>query len=119
MGYGSAMPSKDELYDAGVDLVADGKLEEAVVKYREALALDPDFIDAWQALALALNDLRRHPEAIEAAKRYCELEPEDELAHTTLSRIYQAAGMVPEAEAEGGKARMLGWKRQLKDGEPR
>jgi tetratricopeptide (TPR) repeat protein len=111
------MPSKEELYDAGVDLVADGRLEEAVAKYREALALDPGFVDAWQALALALNDLRRHPEAIEAGRRYCALEPDDELAHTTLSRIYQAAGMVPEAEAEGAAARMLGWKRQLKEGE--
>ena len=36
--------------------------------------------------------------------------------HTTLSRLYQAAGMVPEAEAEGGKARILDWKRQLKEG---
>jgi tetratricopeptide (TPR) repeat protein len=117
MRYGSGMPTKDELYDAGIDLVAEGRPEEAVARYREAIALDADFIDAWQALALALNELGRHPEAIEAAKRYCELEPEDELAHTTLSRIYQAAGMVPEAEAEGAKARMLGWKRQLREGE--
>ena len=43
--------------------------------------------------------------------------PDDVLAHTTLSRIYQAAGMIAEAEAEGGKARILDWKRQLKEGE--
>jgi tetratricopeptide (TPR) repeat protein len=118
MRYGSRMPTKDELYDAGVDLVADGKLEEAVAKYRAAIALDASFADAWQALALACNELKQHAEAIEAAKRLCELAPDDELAHTTLSRIYQAADMVPEAEAEGAKARMLGWKRQLKESEP-
>ena len=72
---------------------------------------------APQGLALALNQLERHPEAIEAAKRLCELTPDDVLAHTTLSRIYQAAGMVPEAEAAGAQARILDWKRQLKEGQ--
>jgi len=106
-----------ELFDAAVDLVAEGDLEGAVAKYREAIAIDDGFDDGWQGLALALNDLGRFDEAIEAGKRLCELMPEDVLAHTTLSRIYQAAGKIAEAEAEGGKARILDWKRQLAEGE--
>jgi hypothetical protein len=31
-----------------------------------------------------------------------------------LSILYQRKGMVPEAEAEAAKARILGWKQQLK-----
>jgi tetratricopeptide (TPR) repeat protein len=111
------MPDKYELYDEAVDLVAEGRLDDAVARYREAITLDPDFADGWQGLALALNDLGRHTDAIEAGKRLCELQPDDVLAHTTLSRLYQAAGLVPEAEAEGAKARVLDWKRQLKEGE--
>jgi Tfp pilus assembly protein PilF len=42
------------------------------------------------------------------------LDPDDILAHTSLSILYQKKGMVPEAEAEGNKARVLGWKQQLK-----
>jgi tetratricopeptide (TPR) repeat protein len=110
------MADKWELFDRAVDLVADAKLDDAVKTYEEAIALDPDFADAWQGLALALNDLGQHARAIEAGKKLCELTPDDVLAHTTLSRLYQAAGMVPEAEAEGGKARLLDWKRQLKEG---
>ena len=117
MRYAIAMPDKYELFDAAVDLVADGSLDAAVTKYREALSLDADFADAWQGLALAYSDLGRFPDAIEAGKKLCEITPEDVLAHTTLSRIYQAAGMIAEAEAEGGKARILDWKRQLKEGE--
>ena len=108
---------KYELFDQAVDLVADGALDAAIAKYREALGLDIEFADAWQGLALAYSDLGRYPEAIEAAKKLCDLMPDDVLAHTTLSRIYQAAGMIAEAEAEGGKARILDWKRQLKEGE--
>ena len=109
------MPSKEDCYDRAVDLVADDKLEEAVAAYRDAIALDAEYADAWQGLALAYNDLGRHDDAIAAAKRLCELTPDDVLAHTTLSRMYQAAGMVPEAESAGAKARMLDWKRQLRE----
>jgi tetratricopeptide (TPR) repeat protein len=109
------MPTTEELYDAAIDLFGDGKLEEAIAKYREALAIDPGFVDAWHGLAMAYNELGRHAEAIEAGKKLCELSPDDVLAHTSLSRFYQAAGMVPEAEAEGATARMLDWKRQLQE----
>ena len=118
MRYGSAMPGKEDLYDEAVDLFGEGKLEEAVAKYREALALDPSYVDGWHGLAMAFNELGRHQEAIEAGKKLCELTPDDVLAHTSLSRFYQAAGMVPEAEAEGAKARVLDWKRQLKEEKP-
>jgi tetratricopeptide (TPR) repeat protein len=111
------MADKYDLYDQAVDLVAAGKMDEAIARYQEAIALDAGFADGWQGLALALTQLERHAEAIEAAKRLCELTPDDVLAHTTLSRIYQAAGMVPEAEAAGAQARVLDWKRQLKEGQ--
>jgi hypothetical protein len=42
-----------------------------------------------------------------------ELTPDDTLAHTSLSMFYQRKGMIAEAEAEGAKARVLDWKRQL------
>jgi tetratricopeptide (TPR) repeat protein len=110
------MADKWDLFDRAVDLVAEEKLDDAVKTYEDAIALDPDFADAWQGLALALNELGRHEQAIEAGKKLCELTPDDVLAHTTLSRLYQAAGKIAEAEAEGGKARILDWKRQLKEG---
>jgi Flp pilus assembly protein TadD len=38
--------------------------------------------------------------AIEAARRLIEIEPDEALSHTGLSRLYQQKGMIPEAEAE-------------------
>ena len=111
------MADKYDLFDRAVDLIADEKVEEAIAVYREAVEMDPEFSDGWQGLAIAYNDLGRYDEAIEAGKKLCALMPDDVLAHTTLSRIYQAAGKIDEAEAEGGQARILDWKRQLSEGE--
>jgi tetratricopeptide (TPR) repeat protein len=106
----------EDRYYAALDLMADGKLEEAVAAYRESLAIDPTFTEAMHGLARALQDLQRYDEAIVVAQKIAELDPDDVLAHTSLSVLYQKKGMIPEAEAEGAKARVLGWKQQLKKG---
>jgi len=94
--------------------MADGQLEKAVAAYQESLAADPTFTEALHGLARALQDLGRYDEAVAAAQRIAELDPDDVLAHTSLSVLYQKKGMIAEAEAEGAKARVLGWKQQLK-----
>jgi tetratricopeptide (TPR) repeat protein len=106
----------EDHYYAALDLMADGKLEEAVTAYRESLAVDAAFTESMHGLARALQDLQRYDEAIAVAQQITELDPDDVLAHTSLSVLYQKKGMIPEAEAEGAKARVLGWKQQLKKG---
>ncbi len=110
----NARPRAEDHYYAALDLIAEGYLEKAVVAYRESLIADPTFTEAMHGLARALQDLQRYDEAIAVANRIAELDPDDVLAHTSLSVLYQKKGMVPEAEAEGAKARVLGWKQQLK-----
>ena len=112
----NARQKAEDYYYAALDLMADGKLNEAVQAYNESLAADPTFTEAMHGLARALQDLERYDDAIAAAQRIAEIDPDDVLAHTSLSVLYQKKGMVPEAEAEGAKARVLGWKQQLKKG---
>jgi tetratricopeptide (TPR) repeat protein len=104
----------EDHYYAALDLVAEGHHAQAVEEYRESLAADPNFTDALHGLSRALQDLNRLDEAIEVSKRISNLDPDDVLAHTSLSILYQKKGMVPEAEAEANQARVLGWKQQLK-----
>ena len=106
----------EDHYYAALDLVLEGHHEQAVEEYKRAVASDPKFTDALHGLSRALQDLHRFEEAIEVSKQISEIDPEDILAHTSLSILYQKKGMVPEAEAEGNKARVLGWKQQLKKG---
>lgn len=116
MSDAEARKKAEELYYTALDLMADSKLEESVRAYREALAIDPKFTDALHGLARALQDLQHYDEAIAIANQIAEVDPDDVLAHTSLSVLYQKKGMIAEAEAEGAKARVLGWKQQLKKG---
>lgn len=107
-------PEAEDHYYAALDLFAAGKYEEAALEYRRALAADPKFTDALHGLTRTLQELDRLDEAIAAATQLAEIDPEDVLAHTSLSILFQRKGMVPEAEAEANKARILGWKQDLK-----
>ena len=104
----------EDHYYVALDLFADGRHEDAVAEYQKSLESDPTFADALHGLARAYQDLERYDEAIAVAKRAAELDPNDVLAHTSLSILYQKKGMIAEAEAEGNKARILGWKQELK-----
>ncbi len=104
----------EDHYYAALDLVSEGEHERAVAEYQKSLDADPTFTETMHGLARALQDLGRLDEAIAVAKRIAEIDPEDVLAYTSLSVLYQKKGMIPEAEAEGAKARVLGWKQQLK-----
>ena len=112
------MPTSEELYDEAVDCVADGRLEDAIARYRQAIDTDPQFADAWEGLSMALADQEMWDDAIAAAIKVTELNPNEQLGYTNVSRIYQRAGKIAEAEAWAAKARVLDWKAQLKEGKP-
>ncbi len=107
--------SAEDHYYAGIDLFGEGKLPEAILEYTRALELDPKLSDALHGLAQAYHAQQDFDRTIETARRILELDPDDILAWTTISRAYQRKGMVPEAEEAGNKARILGWKQQLKE----
>jgi Flp pilus assembly protein TadD len=104
----------EDRYYSALDLYAEGNAQAAIAQYEASIAADPTFTEAMHGLARALQDLDRLDEAIAVSQRIAEIDPDDVLAHTSLSVLYQKKGMVPEAEAEGNQARVLGWKQQLK-----
>jgi tetratricopeptide (TPR) repeat protein len=79
------------LYDHADKLKDEGKIEESAAKLKEALAADPSYALAHSALAVVLQKLGKHEEAIDHARRACELEPNDPFSFTALSVTYQRA----------------------------
>jgi len=106
----------EEQYHKALDLVAAGDACAAVEGFKACLELDPTKLDAVHGLVRALQDCGRLDEGIEWAQKLIELDPADPLSHTGLSILYQHKGMIPEAEAEATKARLLDWKQQLQQG---
>ena len=103
----------DKLYEDGIDLLAAGDFAGAAMHFRDAIALVPLFLDARHGLIRAFQDAGRLDDAIHAAQKLAEDAPDDVLAHTRLSILYQHKGMIPEAEAEATRAKILGWKQEL------
>ena len=105
----------EQKYHEALDLVASGDPTAAAACFRGALALDPDLLDAMHGLIRALQDAADYDQAIAVATELIARDPDDPLAHTSLSILYQHKGMVLEAEAEALKAKLLGWKLELRE----
>ena len=62
--------------------------------------MDDKFEAAYSALSESLNRVGKIDEAIPVVKRWLEVNKDDPIAHTALSRLYVQKGMIEEAERE-------------------
>jgi Flp pilus assembly protein TadD len=109
----------EELYHHALDRLAEGDAPAAAESLRRCLEADPGMLDAMHGLIRALQEQGDFDGAIKVADRLLELDPDEVLAHTSLSILYQHKGMIPEAEAEALKAKLLGWKKHLQQQKPK
>jgi Flp pilus assembly protein TadD len=109
----------EELYHRALDQLADGNAAAAADDLRRCLEADPGMLDAMHGLIRALQEQGDFDGAIEVAHRLLQLDPDEVLAHTSLSILYQHKGMIAEAEAEALKAKLLGWKLHLQQQKPK
>ena len=101
------MTDRDDQYAAAETLKNEGKLAEAVASLEELVAEQPDFALAHSALAAWCTRLERHDEAIQHARKVCELEPKDPFSYTALSVACMRGGRITEAEDALARSRML------------
>lgn len=99
------MPTKIEMYDEAIALQQEGKVEEAVGKLQDLLEQDPDYALAHAALSKFSSLLEKHDEAVQYAKKVCELEPGDPFSFVAMSMICQKADRMAEAEQAMEQAR--------------
>ena len=94
------MSDKIELYKSGMAKFVQQDFAAALEDFGQALDLDPDFADVLQAAAHAHEKLGDFDQAVALAERAVACNPNDFLAHTSLSMFYQRKGMIAEAERE-------------------
>ncbi len=99
--------SAESHFDEACGDLAVGNLDSAIEKYRQSVALDPEFFDGWHALGMALMKQGKLQEAIGAGLMATELHPNDLLAWTALSQMYAKDGKIAEAEAAKANATVL------------
>jgi Flp pilus assembly protein TadD len=109
----------EELYHQGLDRLAEGDAAGAAQRLQRCLEVDPGMLDAMHGLIRALQEQGELDAAISVARRLLQLDPDEVLAHTSLSILYQHKGMIAEAEAEALQAKLLGWKKHLQQQKPK
>ena len=115
----SQFSQAEELYHQALDQLAEGDAAAAAQTLRHCLEVDPGMLDAMHGLIRALQEQGEFDAAIAVAQRLLQLDPDEVLAHTSLSILYQHKGMIAEAEAEALQAKLLGWKKHLRQPKPK
>jgi Flp pilus assembly protein TadD len=106
----------NELLEAALDCMVEANAAGAVQRFQQALAIDPRNPEARHGLVRALEDAGRGQEALQVTEALIAEDPEDVLAVTRLSMLYQHQGRIADAEAAAARAKILGWKQELRSG---
>ena len=80
---------------------------EAIAKYREAVVLDPLYFEAWNNLALELQDAGKPDEAEQVFRRLMQSNPEHVLVFTNLAALLSGQKRYVEAETVARQAMKL------------
>jgi hypothetical protein len=94
-------------FQHGVDLYNAGKLEEAVVAFRQCVVLQPEYPNARYNLGVALGDLEHYPEAMDHLQHVIHTEPEKAEAYNYLGYLLSRQRQPQQAIAHYEKALQL------------
>ncbi|MBK9385141.1 MAG: tetratricopeptide repeat protein [Planctomycetes bacterium] len=111
------MERDQEHYERGLKLAGESRLDEAQRELELALAANPGHADSLEVLGVVFERRGELERAIEVTRRLIEVAPLSIMGHANLSRFFMLQGRIPEAEEMQGKARVLGWREQLTEGD--
>jgi tetratricopeptide (TPR) repeat protein len=89
--------ASNELYDQAKILRLDGRYEEALLKAKGAVNLNPNSANAWWEVALSSNALKKIDAAIEAFEKTVELSEEFAQGWSYYGKALQSAGRKEDA----------------------
>ncbi len=89
--------SAKKLYKAGEEFVANGKYQDAVDQFSNALQIEPEYTDAYIARAAALIQLKEYEKALEDCNRAKVFDPKEEKIYAMAGRIQYELGNYEES----------------------
>ena len=84
----------------GLTLYQNKRYKEAAAAFRQATALKPDYVDAYNYLSLADQKLGKTSEAISAYKISLSLDSSQDAIHVALANVYSANKKYDDAQKE-------------------
>lgn len=87
-----------------VEEFAADREDAAIELYQRAIAVCPDYADAYEALGVIFGRHGRYDEAIALMQRLLEVDPLSVMAHTNLSLYFNQQGRIEDAEREAAEA---------------
>ena len=106
--------SSQDIVDEATFEFTMGDHDKAIDLLTQLIKDDKNCFEAHHALAEIYFDQGDYKSAREAGEAALKIREDDIHLHTTMSRIWMESGDKDEAEKHGARARVLGWKEQLK-----
>ena len=75
-------------HSKGTEQMLAQKYKEAIVFFRRAIDLNPDFSEAYYNLGISYEKLEKHEDSVEALKKSIQLTPDNANAHYALGYAY-------------------------------
>jgi tetratricopeptide (TPR) repeat protein len=91
-------------FAAGVALSREGKHDEAIAKFKEALTITDKCYDCWYNIGIAYAQKKEYEQAEEAFKQAIALKPDYAEAYNGLANIYNAQKRFDEAAKASAEA---------------
>ena len=108
----------DIMYDEAIAKYRAGDLDGAIEMLRQLLAQKPDYMLAHNALGVLYARQDKIDQAIEHAKRVCEIAPEDNFGYAILSTLCLKNDRREEAEEalmQANKIRHDAWLKSIQE----
>ena len=91
-------PNKARVHNGfGLVLFAEGKIEDAIDQYNEAIRITPDYTEAYNNRGMAYSDLGQHQRAIEDYNEAIRITPDYAKAHNNRGVAYATLGQYQRA----------------------
>ena len=95
---GVSLDSAEGLYDAGAAYLRLAQLDRAETSFTDAIKMDPEMADAYNALGVVMTRQRQYDQALELFNKALELNPNDAGFRINVALAYHLQGRSEDAE---------------------